>query len=295
MGSVQSGERKLRVGVLGFGRMGRAIAARLANQGFEVSAWTRSGITRDAAQELRINARASILSAAAQSDVILLSLSDDAAVSTVIEELCRGDLRGRIVADTSTVSPDTLRRLASVIDQAGGAPLDAPISGGPDMVLAGKAGLYIGGDVEHFERFLPIAQAISGRVHHVGRLGDGAAAKIVNNMLLLGYWECLKEALQVGKRAGLTAEKMMEILSGSPAATPLFIQRMPVILGRSDEIGFTVSGVVKDGTLITRTARQYGVAVPAMDSALVSFRDSQQAGLGDSDFAAMIRAAYEDA
>jgi 3-hydroxyisobutyrate dehydrogenase len=295
MTSVQTGGEKPRIGVLGLGRMGRAMAARLAGEGFVVAGWTRSGITEDTARNLRLTACPDIRAAAAATDVILLSLSDDAAVTSVIEELARCDLAGKLVVDTSTVSPDTLRRLAGAIGKAGGAPLDAPISGGPDMVLAGTAGLYVGGEAGHFERFRPVAQAISNRIHHVGGLGEGAAAKIVNNMMLLGYWQCLKEAVQVGKRAGLKAEKMLEILSASPAASGAFVHRIPVILGHSDQIGFTVTGVVKDGVLISRTAQQYGVPVPAMELALTSFQACKDAGHGDADLAIMVRAAYSDA
>lgn len=126
-------------------------------------------------------------------------------------------------------------------------------------------------------------------------MGDGAAAKIVNNMLLMGFWGSLKEAVQVGKRAGLSAETMMTFLAGSPAATPLLAQRVPVILGQSDAVGFTIAGVLKDGALFTRTARHYGVPTPAMEAALASYRACAEAGLGEADFAVMVRRAYRDA
>ncbi len=284
-----------RVGILGLGRMGRAMAARLAQCGFAVAGWTRSGIASDQARAWRIAAHTSVDDMAAASDIVLLSLSDDAAVTEMVGQLVRGDLSGKLIVDASTVSPDTLRRLAGAIGEAGGAAMDAPISGGPDLVLAGKAGFYIGGAQADFERFRPVAEAMSNRVLHVGALGEGAAAKIVNNMLLLGFWGCLKEAVQVGKRAGLSAETMMRFLSGSPAATPLLAQRVPVILGESDEVGFPIAGVVKDGAMFTRTARQYGVPTPAMEAALASYRTYEDAGLGEADFAVMIRAAYRDA
>ena len=87
----------------------------------------------------------------------------------------------------------------------------------------------------------------------------------------------------------------MKFLAGSPAATPLLAQRIPVILGESDEVGFTISGVVKDGAIFTRTAQQYGIAVPAIEAALASYRACAAAGLGEADFAVMIRSAYRDA
>lgn len=295
MKSKQPHPGKPRVGILGLGRMGGAMATRLAQHGFEVAGWTRSGIAPDQARAWRIAAHGTAVDAAAASDIVLLSLSDDAAVTEVIGALIRADLGGKLIVDTSTVSPDTLRRLGGAIHEAGGTALDAPISGGPDLVLAGKAGFYVGGAAADFERFRPVAEAISNRVHHVGALGEGAAAKIVNNMLLLGFWGSLMEAVQVGKRAGLSAETMMKFLAGSPAATPLLAQRVPVILGQSDDVGFTISGVLKDGAMFARTARHYGVPVPAMEAALASYRACQEAGFGEADFAVMIRQAYRDA
>jgi 3-hydroxyisobutyrate dehydrogenase len=295
MTSERSNRATARIGIVGLGRMGRAMAARLASREFAVAGWTRSGIAADLARDLRITAHTSAADMVAASDIVLLSLSDDAAVTEVVGQLVRGDLAGKLIVDTSTVSADTLRRLSGAISEAGGAALDAPISGGPDLVLAGKAGFYIGGAQADFERFRPVADAMSNRVHHVGALGEGAAAKIVNNMLLLGFWGCLKEAVQVGKRAGLAADTMMKVLAGSPAATPLLAQRVPVILGQSDEVGFTISGVLKDGAMFARTAQHYGIAVPAMEAALASYRACQDAGLGEADFAVMIRAAYRDA
>lgn len=143
---------KPRVDILGLGRMGRAMAARLAGQGFAVAGWTRGGILPDRARELRLAVHGSATDAVASSDIVLLSLSDDAAVTEVVGMLVRADLRGKLIVDTSTVGPDTLRRLADVIGEAGGAALDAPISGGPDLVLAGRAGFYIGGAAQDFER-----------------------------------------------------------------------------------------------------------------------------------------------
>jgi len=295
MSQAQPDGRKPRVGVLGLGRMGRAIATRLAAQGHAVSGWTRSGVAPEAARALHIAARADISGTVAASDVVMLSLSDDAAVTSVLEQLARGDLAGKLVVDTSTVGPDTLRRQAGAIAKAGGAALDAPVSGGPDLVLAGNAGFYVGGDAADVGRFMPVAQALSNRILHVGDLGAGAAAKIVNNMMLMGYWETLKEALLIGKRAGLKLETMLEVLRGSPAASGAFLHRVPVLLGESDAVGFTVSGVVKDAVIFRRAAEQYGVSVPAIEAAFASFRAHQHKGHGERDLATMPRAAYDEA
>ena len=283
-----------RVGILGLGRMGRAMAARLAGQGFQVAGWTRSGVA-SAAGVPGIAACADIPVLAAATDILVLSLSDDAAVIGVVQELARGDLAGRLIVDTSTVGPDTLRAQANAIAAAGGAALDAPISGGPDMVAAGKAGFYIGGDAADVARFMPVAEALADRIHHAGALGAGAAAKIVNNMMLMGFWQALKEALSVGKRAGLDLETMLKILSTSPAASGAFQHRLPVLRGESDAVGFSVAGVVKDGAMFSRVAGALQVETPAIAAAIASFRAYRDEGHGEEDLARMVRAAYHDA
>ena len=295
MSPEPSAAQQLRVGILGLGRMGSAMAARLARQGHAVSGWTRSGIAPGKARDLGLAACPDIAAVAHPSDIILLSLSDDAAVTGVVGQLCRGDLTGKVIVDTSTVAPDTLPRQADAIRQAGGGALDAPISGGPDLVAEGKAGLYIGGDAADVARFMPVAQALSNRIHHVGKLGMGAAAKIVNNMMLMGYWETLREALLVGKSAGLGLEKMLEILKDSPAASGAFLHRLPVLLGQSNAVGFSVSGVVKDGAMFERTAARYGIATPAITAAVASYRAHAAKGHGEEDLATMARAAYDGA
>src|SRR6185436_12853048 len=112
---------------------------------------------------------------------------------------------------------------------------------------------------------------------------------------LMGFWETLKEALTLGKRVGLSLDKMLEILKGSPAASGAFLHRMPVLLGESDAVGFSVSGVIKDGLMFRRTAEQYGVAVPAIEAAFASYSAHLEKGNGEKDLATMVRAAYDAA
>ncbi len=283
-----------RIGILGLGRMGQAMAARLAGQGFRVAGWSRSGAT-PAARALHITVCPDIPAVAAAADILILSLSDDAAVIGVVRDLARGDLAGKLIVDTSTIGPDALRGLADTIRAAGAAALDAPISGGPDMVAAGKAGFYIGGAAGDVARFTPVAQALSDRIHHVGPLGAGAAAKIVNNMMLMGFWQTLKEALAIGKRAGLDLDTMLKVLGTSPAASGAFQHRLPVLRGESDAVGFSVAGVVKDGRMFSRVAETLRVEIPAIAAAIASFRAYDAAGHGGEDLARMVRAAYEAA
>ena len=122
-------------------------------------------------------------------------------------------------------------------------------------------------------------------------LGTGAAAKIVNNMVLSGYWEVLREALMTGKRAGLSLDKMLDMVMTSPGGTPALKARAPRIRGHDRSVGFPVRGAMNDATLFASVADSYDVDTPAIDAALASFKACLENGSGDEDLAAMLRMA----
>ncbi len=282
-----------RIGIVGLGRMGRAIAERLADTGFAVAGWNRTprgdaGLPPD-------QLCAELEALAGRSDILVLSLFDDDALRDVLERLLAADLTGKLIADTSTVRPDTLAAYSARIGVAGAAAIDAPISGGPEMVTAGGAGMFLGGNERDVARFAPVAGALSRSARHIGPLGAGSAAKIVNNMLLMGCWEALREAVSVGRKAGLDPRVMIDFLCDGPAANGALKGRRAEVLGDSDRVGFPVSGVIKDAVMFRSVAESFGVETPAVDAALSGFRDAEAAGLGQDDLAALIRVALRGA
>ncbi|MFC5446591.1 NAD(P)-dependent oxidoreductase [Rhizobium halophytocola] len=283
----------LKIGIAGLGRMGGAMAERLVGQGFEVAGWRRSGVGPQEAATLKITACETLAALAAASDIVILALLDDEAVDAVLSGLVDTDIAGRLIVDTSTVSPQTLTAHQAAFAARGACLIDAPIAGGPDMVRIGSIGLYIGGDAADVARFMPVAEALSGRILHVGPLGHGAAGKLVNNMMLLGYWQCLKEALLLGQKCGLDRDTMIGLLSGSPAASGAFKARIPVILGQTDAVGFSIAGALKDARLVDSVATALDQPIPAMRLAQQSFEAMVAAGYSAADLAVMVRHAVE--
>jgi 3-hydroxyisobutyrate dehydrogenase len=274
-----------RICVIGLGRMGRAMAARLAGQGLCVTAWTRSGGDPAPAG---VTLAATLPDAVTAADILILSLFDDTAVQEVLGRLAALDLTGRLVAETSTVAPSVVREAAPAIHAAGGRIVDAPVSGGPEMVAAGTVGLFVGGAAEDVARFRPIAARFAARVTPVGALGAGYAAKIMNNVALGGVWQAMIESMRLGARLGLDLETMADILSESPAASASFRTRLPKIMGEDREVGFPVSGVLKDQDLFLRIAGEVGEALPALAAARNNFSAVARDGHGDEDLARVI-------
>jgi len=279
-----------RIGVIGLGRMGGAMAARLVSQGVPVTGWTRSG--RAVAGVAQAPDLVALVGA---SDVLILSLYDDAAVAGMLDALLALDLAGRLVVETSTVAPNVLKSRADDFAVAGAHVVDAPISGGPDLVAAGTCGIFIGGAPEASARAKAALSALSPRIFHVGPLGTGLVMKTVNNALMQSYTAGLVEQLRVASRAGLSLETALHIVCGGPAGIPMVRDRLPKILGQDDSVGFPVSGVAKDNAVFQRVAADAGVETPTLKAAGAMLADAIAAGLSDADIAAVLARAYRGA
>lgn len=281
-----------RIGVIGLGRMGSALAVRLSAQCAQVTGWTRSGLSTTRAAEMGVAAASDIPELVAQSDIILTSLLDDAAVASVLDALLRCDLSGRLILETSTVVPTLLTERLPEFERRGADVMDTPISGGPEMVEAGTCGVFTGGSGAVYGRALPVLHGFAGRVFHVGPLGTGLAMKTVNNAMMQVYVLALRELLPVAQRAGLSLETAMTILAGGPAGLPMVRDRLPKIMGEDPEVGFPISAILKDNHVFRQVAAAYGVETPLLALAGQDLAAAVEAGLADIDPAHLIAEAY---
>jgi len=277
------------IGIVGLGRMGSAIAQRLsANDTSQVIGWTRSGRTVDG-----ITSAPDLASLVAQSDTILLSLFDNDAVADVLDAALALDLAGKQIIDTSTVSPRVLQDRTDQIEAAGATIVDAPIAGGPELVLAGQCGVFMGGTDKAAEQAKPVLNRITERVFHVGPLGAGQIMKMINNGMLQVYVSGLAELLPVAKCAGMRLDTTLKILSGGPAGLPMIAARLPKILGEDPEVGFAMSGTFKDNAIFREIVDVHGLSAPLL-STYAGFEEAMDAaGLLEEDPAALVRWAYE--
>lgn len=276
-----------RIGIIGLGRMGSAMARRYTDQGVPVTGWTRSGRAVDG-----VRAAPDLATLAADSDTLILSLFDSDAVAQTLDALLGLPLTGKRIVDTSTVVPSVVKTRANRIAAAGATIVDAPISGGPEMVETGTCGIFIGGDDAPAQSAMAALTPLSNRMFHVGPLGTGMVMKTINNAMIQVYMSGLTEQLRVAERAGLPLETALAILCGGPAGTPVIRDRIPKILGDDDGVGFPVAGMAKDHDVFRRVARELGVATPALATAEAMFAAAIDAGLAEADGAAILTRAY---
>ena len=208
------------VGVVGIGTMGSPIAGHLLTGGYRVTIYDiRRALVEELSQRGAQPAR-SAKEVAADSDLTLVIVVDDAQVKEVClgpGGVLEGAQSGAIVAICSTVQPTTCREVAATADARGVHVLDTPMLRGVAAAVEGKLLLMVGGDAEVLNRCRPVFRTFANDVCHLGDLGSGQVGKIVNNLIL---WACLlasKEGLLLARSQGLDLRILRDALLLSSA------------------------------------------------------------------------------
>jgi 3-hydroxyisobutyrate dehydrogenase-like beta-hydroxyacid dehydrogenase len=275
------------VAVVGLGRMGSRIARRLLDAGYPVIVWNR---TPAKAEELVAHGADQVAmpaEAARRADAVLTMLADAAALRAVTkgaDGIAAGVDDATTVIEMSTVGPPAISRLAAALPA--GRLLDAPVLGSLPEAEAGKLRIFVGGPDELVEEWTPLLSVL-GSPLHVGPLGAGAAAKLVANTTLLGTLGVLGEALALADGLGLSRDTAFEILASTPLAAQAE-RRRPSLESGDYPARFSLSLARKDGDLIAEAAAAAGVNLRLAQAVRSWLREADEAGLGDSDYSAVL-------
>lgn len=275
-----------RIGFVGLGRMGMAMAGRLSEAGLAVTVWNRSSKEPPTGVETA----GSLAELVERSDVILSMLIDDEATLQVHRRmLAGGGAGGRIFVEMGTMRLDTVRALAGMVEEAGGVFVEAPVVGTVGPALQGKLVTLAGGDEKVVESLRAVWQAYSRRVVYCGGTGKGMAMKHCINNLMSVYFAGLAEALGSGSAAGLSLAQMLDVILDTPAALPALALKADVIQGAELPVAFNVAGAVKDLGVIVSSGAENGMAMPVTRQALALFDEAARAGKADKDLALVAR------
>ncbi|GAB4118917.1 MAG: NAD(P)-dependent oxidoreductase [Roseiflexaceae bacterium] len=288
-----------RIGFVGLGRMGQAMAGRLLAAGFSLVVYNR---TRAKAEDLI--ARGAIwaetpAALAQQADIILTILTDDQAVEQIYTGpagLLSQRCDGKLLIEMSTIRSMTIERIVPMVHAQGARLLDAPVAGTLEPARQGQLLVMVGGAAEDLERARPVLSQLSRRIVHAGPNGSGTTMKLVLNLPMAIFWAGLSEAMVLGERYGLDRAQMLDVYLDSAVALPALRAKAPLLLGAEHEVAFDVTGVRKDLLAMIATGQEAGVPMPTSSAALALFAAATGAGYGAKDlievvnyFAAQVR------
>jgi len=280
------------VGFVGLGNMGGPMALNLVKAGFELvvhdinSARLEPLVAAGAAVETSPEAVAArchrticMVETTAQAEAVILGERG------IIQVAKQGD----IVLCMSTIDPLAAQRFSEQLAQKGVAMLDAPVSGGTHGAAAGTLSVIVGGPDDTFAAAEDIFRAIGKNVFHVGGHGMGLAMKLINNMLGQIQTVAIAEAMVLGRKAGLDAKKIYEVVSASTGNSVQFQNRVPRILARDFTPGGTLDISFKDQELETAFAKRLGVPLFLANVSQQVYQMGRAAGFSKEDGSSLVK------
>jgi 3-hydroxyisobutyrate dehydrogenase len=282
-----------RVGFVGLGTMGVSMAANLARAGAPLTVWNRTPGRAAALLELGAKAADSPAALAAASEVMVVCVSDTPDVEAVLfgpAGVAEGIRPGSLVIDCSTISPSATRAFGARLAERGAGMVDAPVSGGSEGARLGTLTIFVGGAGEDVARARPILGAIGKTITHLGPLGNGQAAKAVNQVIISGAYLGVAEGIVLGIRAGLDPHQLVAALSGGAAQSWVLANRSGRMIDNEYPLGFRMALHRKDLGIAVEMARSLELELPVAELTAVLEDRLMAAGFGDEDMSALARA-----
>ena len=279
-----------KLGFVGIGYMGRPIARRLLESGFNVTAYDRD---HNKAEELsgyggKVGQSVSELSSSC--NVILSCLPSDEAVLDIYrgpDGVFAQAHRRSVVIDLSTVYPETSQELSRLGAERGVEVLDVTISGSTPAAENGLLTLFGGGNEECFGAAESIFRVIAKKYFYLGPSGSGATMKLVVNTLLGIGMQAIAEAVALGEKAGLDRNRLLEVLSQTAVVAPAHVGKLQRAMKSDYSPQFPIRLMNKDFGLILNLAAAVGARMPAAGAAFeINARQADEGA--EQDFSAVI-------
>jgi 3-hydroxyisobutyrate dehydrogenase len=269
------------LGYIGVGLMGGPMVKRLRSLGWQVNAYDivpeRSSV-------------ASVADAVRGADVVLLNLPTNEAVEDALAKLLPVLRPHQLVVDFSTIPVDACRgHAAKLLTATGCRWVDAPVSGGPPAVQAGTLTVMAGGEADDLKRIAPLMKDIAGRCTHMGPVGAGLAAKMINQLIVGVGQAMLGEAVALCEKAGIDAARIPECLGGGYADSNVLKAYWPRMVARDFAPRGYVRQLLKDLEMVDAWAKSLHSRTPVMESALAAYRELKQQGHSELDTAAVVK------
>jgi len=280
----------MRVGIVGLGAMGAAIARRLEASEHELVVWNRSPAPCEEFAGRGVAVAESPRSLLEAVDACVTMLSDGAAVEEIGAELCAvpASEAPRTWIEMSTIDVAASARVAERASAAGLDYLRAPVSGNPVVVAAGNLTIVASGPEAALERVRGALTAIGPNLFYLGEGEQARVMKLVLNLMIAASNQMLAEALVVGEANGLGREQMLEVMSASAAGSPFVKYKAGPLVADDYSPTFSAALLAKDLGLVVECATAAGAPVPATEVARRIADGCVEAGLGELDMSVVL-------
>ncbi|MBI3842374.1 MAG: NAD(P)-dependent oxidoreductase [Thaumarchaeota archaeon] len=280
-----------KIGIIGTGFLGRAVAIRLLNTGHEVTVYNRTAKKAESLREFGAEVASSPKDVARACDLVITVVKDAKAVEEVAfgkDGIVEGRHDGLVVAEMSTINPISSRKIAQKFSENGITMIDTPVMGGPNLVEKGEVVVMIGGDKKVYEKYKKVFDFIGNKHFHLGDNGSGHAMKLVMNIQIAILALGLSEGITLARAASLNPETFLEILNSTYFKTGMSVNKGPKMIKGNFEPTFSLKMMKKDLDTISEAAKQLGISLPVSSLANRIYQDAESSGFADIDYTGIL-------
>lgn len=278
---------KRNLGIIGLGIIGSRIADHLRRKGVPVFVWNRTPRPVP-------NFVGSPTELAELCDLIQIFVSDDDAVLEMVQRMKSALGEQHIIIVNSTVSPDTVRAAAEIVERRGGRLVDAPFTGSREAAANGELVYYLGGDPAALQEVRPVLERSSKEIIEIGSVGHASTMKVATNILTAAIVESAAEALALVVDSGIEPEKFALAMRNNGSNSKTLDMKLPKMLAADFDTQFSVKHMLKDMNIASRIARSIGMDFPVTDAARLALEAEERDGRGDADYCSVLHRFFRD-
>jgi 3-hydroxyisobutyrate dehydrogenase len=279
----------LKIALLGTGLLGKAIAERLAAVGHRVVVYNRTPTKALPLEAQGIAVVKAAEVAVAQADLVLLVLTDAAAIASVLfTPACSAALTGKIIVQMATIGCNDSLKINREVKRWGGTYCEAPVLGSVAEAKAGTLLIMVGGDKEHFVTLAPLFRSLGRDPRLVGPVGTAAALKLALNQLIAAETSAFALSLGLIRRASISVDTFMAVLRESALYAPTFDKKLPRMLKRDyHHPNFSTRHLLKDVRLFAEEAATRGLQASILEGLVTTLKTAITQGLDEADYSAL--------
>lgn len=282
----------MNIGFIGLGLMGCRMADNLLKSGNQLFVYNRSVEKAKSLIEKGATVEISPAEVAKNVSVIFTMLSEP----DVVKEAAFGNngfiekmQPGSLWVDCSTVNPSFTKKVAEKAKMKGIRFIDAPVAGTTIPAEKGELTFYIGGDPDDVEECRPLLETMGKKIIYMGENGKGTSMKMVINLLLAQAMVTFSEGMALGESLGISKEKLLDILPGSPVVAPFISAKKEKIIKEDFEPEFPLKWMLKDCRLASTTGYENDIYLYLTNTVKEIYQHAVKRGFGEKDFSSVYK------
>jgi len=281
-----------KIGIIGLGMLGNAVALHLLDSGFEVTVYNR---TKDKTKQAREKGAKEVTSpkeVAENSELIIIVVKDAIAVKKISFEkdgIIDGKHEKLIVADMSTIDPVESKNIARKFQEHKIHKLDIPVMGGPNVAITGELIMMASGNRDSFDHCKNVFEKIANKVFFLGGSGVAHSVKLAMNLQITMLALALSEGIILVEKTNVDPKIFLEILNSTYFKTGMSEKKAFKMIDGKFDATFTLVNLKKDISIITSTAKSLGIELPMIKKAEEVYENAIKEGFGEIDYTGIIK------